>query len=218
MPIREEIEQLLRDPRIWQARSGAAPVRAAVATGWPPLDRVLGGGWPSGQLTELLADGCGAGETRLLLPALARLLRPAAPAAAASGGWGVLVAPPHVPYAPAWRSAGVDLARLLVVHARRDLDVLWAMEQALRSQTCAAAVGWSQAASYGALRRLQLAAEESGAWVVLFRPACERVRRSPASLRIELVRHPHDERLGLHVMRRRGGAAVTTSVDVGAPA
>lgn len=213
MVVRERIEQLLRDPRIWPARGTACAARAVVVTGWPSLDRALGGGWPLGQLTELLVDGSGAGEFTLLLPALARLLQPS-PDGTEPGGWAALVAPPHVPYAPALRRAGVDLARLLVVQARREPDVLWAMEQALRPRSCAAVVGWSQAAGSSALRRLQLAAEESGAWVVLLRPAHRQRQRSPAPLRIGLRRGPQGQRLDLHVIRRRGGVPVTTGVDV----
>jgi hypothetical protein len=36
------------------------------------------------------------------------------------------------------------------------------------------------------LRRLQLAAEDQGCWVLLFRPASARLQRSPAALRIHL--------------------------------
>jgi protein ImuA len=206
-----QIDQLLRDPRIWQAGRSSAAACAAITTGWLPLDRALGGGWPLGQLTELLMDLNGVGELTLLLPALARLTRQQG----APAGWGALIAPPYIPYAPALRRAGVDLSKLLVVHARQDMDTLWAMEQALHSRTCAVVVGWSQAADDASLRRLQLAAEASGSWVVLFRPSHLRSTRSPAPLRIHLVRHQDGDRLSLHITKRRGGPPAMAGVDVG---
>ena len=51
----------------------SAPVAARVPTGFPALDQLLGGGWPTGTLTELLVSGQGSGELGLLSPALARL-------------------------------------------------------------------------------------------------------------------------------------------------
>ena len=216
MALHGQIDQLLRDSRIWQAgrsSANACATCARVATGWLALDRALGGGWPLGQLTELLIDLHGVGELTLLLPALGRLTRQH-DGQGAPAGWGALIAPPYIPYAPALRHAGVDLSRLLVVHARQDMDTLWAMEQALRSRTCAVVVGWLQAADDTSLRRLQLAAEASGSWAVLFRPSHLRATRSPAPLRIHLVQHQDGGRLSLNITRRRGGAPAMTGVDV----
>ena len=46
---------------------------------------------------------------------------------------------------------------------------LWAMEQALRSGACSAVLGWAAPCELQALRRLQLAAEQSRCLAVLFR-------------------------------------------------
>lgn len=210
MPARDPLEQLLQDPRIWQA-GRPARVGATLATGWPELDRVLGGGWPLGQLTELLVEACGLGELSLLMPALAGLTRPP-PQPGAEPRWVALVAPPHLPYAPPLAHAGLDLARVLVVHARRDMDTLWAIEQALQSQTCAAVLGWPATGDEGALRRLQLAAEASGAWTVLFRDARFQAASSPAPLRIRVARGAAPGQLALDVLKRRGGPPATAGV------
>jgi cell division inhibitor SulA/protein ImuA len=45
--------------------------------------------------------------------------------------WAALVSPPYIPYAPALARAGIDLTKLLMVHSRREMDTLWAIEQAL---------------------------------------------------------------------------------------
>ena len=214
MASRGEIDRLLRDSRIWQAGRAAAAAGATVATGWPQLDHALGGGWPLGQLTEFLLDAYGVGEFTLLLPALCMLASQHAQRGEPLK-WVTLIAPPYMPYAPALARSGIDLSSLLVVHSRRDMDTLWAMEQALRSQTCAAVAGWSQSADEAPLRRLQLAAETADAWAVLFRPAHLRSSRSPAPLRIHLAWERAGNRLMLDILKRRGGPPVQTGVDVG---
>lgn len=214
MASQSQIDQLLQDPRIWQGGRVAAATCATVSTGWPRLDHALGGGWPLGQLIELLIDAHGVGELTLLLPALGMLTsqqwQQDAPLK-----WVTLVSPPYIPYAPALARSGIDLYRLLVVHSRQDMDTLWAMEQTLHSQTCAAVLGWSEIADEAPLRRLQLAAEASNSWVVLFRPSSLRSSRSPAPLRIHLAWEQGGNRLMLGVLKRRGGPPVMAGVDIG---
>jgi hypothetical protein len=202
--------QLLEDPRLWRAARPPAVAAQCLDTGWASLNELLGGGWPPGQLTELQVSAPGAGELGLLLPALARLTRASAVAAALR--WVALIAPPYLPYAPALAQAGVDLARLLLVRVRRDRtgaarerDTLWAFEQALHSASCAAVIGWADSVTPTALRRLQLAAEGSGAWVVLVRSDGCCGLPSPAPLRLRLTRGSTASRLRLEVLKRRGG-------------
>src|SRR5512139_1676876 len=61
---------------IWRADERPADEAAGpvLTSGFAELDRELpGGGWPQGQLTELLLDDAGIGELSLLAPALAQL-------------------------------------------------------------------------------------------------------------------------------------------------
>jgi cell division inhibitor SulA/protein ImuA len=206
------IEQLLQDPRLWQAGRSSSLAQPALATGWPGLDQALGGGWPCGQLTELLIDAHGIGELSLLLPALAAAS--ARDDRQGTPGWITLVSPPHVPYAPALARCGLELSRLLVVHSKRDIDTLWAVEQAVHAGTCAAVVGWSAILDEGALRRLQLAAEASGTWTVLVRPSRLRATRSPAPLRVCLRREGMAHRLVVEILKRRGGPPATVTLDI----
>ena len=78
---------------------------------------------------------------------------------------------------------GVKLSRLMLVRTTSAEDSLWACEQALRSQTCGAALAWLDRVHERALRRLQLAAETGGASLLLFRPA-RAAPASPAALRL----------------------------------
>lgn len=65
-------------------------------------------------------------------------------------------------YGPGLAAFGLAAERLIVVRARRPADVLWAMEEALRSGVPAAVLGEAVAVEPIAARRLQLAAEAGG--------------------------------------------------------
>jgi len=204
MSRRHRLEQLLRNPRIWKAGQGVRR-QQTLPTGFTGLDAALSGGWPVGQLIELLVDPYGIGELRLLMPALAGL----------TGKWIVLIAPPYIPYAPAFAEQGLNMSRLLVVRCRRQVDTLWAIEQALHSTTCAALLAWSDGADECSLRRLQLAAEAHGACLlVLFRSLRLRRQRSPAALRIQL-RPAAAGAIELQVFKNRGGSPATVVVSIG---
>lgn len=195
-PHEHPLYELLHHPRIWRgcARDGAG---ATIATGHAELDACLpGGGWPAASLSEILLDLPGRGELRLLLPALARLCGDD------DGRRLIWVAPPWVPYAPALEAAGLDLARLLIVHAASEAEVLWATEQSLRSGSCAAVLSWTRCRDASGLRRLQLAAAEGDTFGVLFRPASVRAGFSPAALRLAVGNC--DEGLAIEIIKSRG--------------
>jgi hypothetical protein len=171
------LSQVMQRVDIW--RGGEAPAAiSAVPSGFAELDAKLpGGGFPLGALTEVLSSRTGIGELSLVLRAAAALTRER---------WLVLIAPPHIPYAPALVRAKIDLARVLVVHARQYTDTLWAVEQALRAGTCGAVLAWPSQADFKWLRRLQLAAEGSEALCALFMSSRYMTTASPAALRLAL--------------------------------
>lgn len=180
---------------------GKAATAAVIPTGFPDLDRALpGGGWPLGAITEILVDGYGIGELGLLMPALEALTKedPAKPKQ-----WVAWIAPPFIPYAPALQQHGVNIDRLLMIHPAGGKSRLWAIEQAVRSGSSAGVLAWVAAADDVILRRLQLAAEEQGCWVLLFRPADARWQRSPAALRVHLSQAQAATRV--EIVKCRGG-------------
>ena len=73
------------------------------------------------------------------------------------------------PYAPAL-ARWFDPARLLLVTARRDDEVFWAMEEGLRCPGIAAVLGETRSVDATAGRRLSLAAEKHGVPALLLRP------------------------------------------------
>jgi cell division inhibitor SulA len=193
--MKPAVAELLHNPLVWRG-DGKARVEHAVASGFAELDRELpGGGWPQGSLTELLVDHEGIGELRLLLPALGRLAR--------SGAWIALVAPPHLPYAPAFAGAGIDPARVAVVDAGAEKDRWWAAEQVVRADSAAVILFWPQSISDARLRRLAVAAQDTSMLAFLITDSARAASPSPAPLRIALS--PDGGELRLDVFKRRGG-------------
>lgn len=202
----DALEELLQsNPRLWRGRSGAAGLQG-LASGYPELDRYLpGGGWPPQALTEILLEHCGAGELRILMPALARLSQ--AGNEWDSPGWIAWIAPPFQPYPPALAQWGIDLSRVLIVRPREKSETLWAAEQALSCGNCAAVLLWTDVLSDTAGRRLQLAAEKGKSWAIAFRPLSARTQSSAAALRILLS--TNRQGTAFSILKNRGGQPVT---------
>ena len=173
-----------------------------LSSGYSALDAVLpGGGWPRGALVELMHARRGIGELALVLPALAALT--------AQDEWVALQAPPQPVFAPAWRAAGVQLSRLIVVDALPEMtrlatgDTLWAAEQILRAGSVGAALLWLPRGTTAAqLRRLQVAAEAGGTLAFLMQDESRLAAASPAPLRLRL--EAQDDGLVVHLIKRRG--------------
>lgn len=198
------IDALLHARRVWKGRPAGLPP-SAQPTGHPALDAALPtGGWPEAALTELLIPVDGVGELQLLWPMLARLSRAEARV--------VLVAPPYLPFAPAWQAAGIDLRWLQVVEAATPRDALWAAEQCLRSGSCGAVLCWPRQADDRALRRLQVAAESGRTLAFAYRPLHAARNPSPAALRIAIDARPAQ----LRVLKCRGGAAPAAPLPLAA--
>jgi cell division inhibitor SulA/protein ImuA len=173
------LSALLKRPDVWRGGETARVAVPSIPTGFAQLDDLLpGGGWPRGALTEIRYEGEGIGELSLLAPALARLSR--------QDLWLAFVAPPYLPYAPALAAVGIDLARVVMIRPAKSGDILWAMEQALRSGSCSAVLAWPPFLTERAARRLQLAAEAGGGWGMYFSSATPATAPSPAALRLAL--------------------------------
>ena len=195
-------------PALWRAHQVARPSGVVLSSGHAELDTQLpGGGWPARVLTELLLPHAGVGELRLLAPALAALQR-----RQRAVMW---FDPPAAPCAWALGALGLDARQFVVVRSRGGargrarerlpaVDVLWALEQALKSGHLGAALAWLPARlPADALRRLQLAAQAHDGPVFLLRDAQERTRPSAAPLRL-LLASAGPDRLRLTLLKRRG--------------
>ena len=174
---RERNRKLLEDCEPWRLEALRARIRllergAGRADGeglvldLPPLDAVLpAGGLPLAALHEIAPgkpdwdDGPVTGFCLALLVRLA-VRRPGPVLWLASGG---------DLYAPGLAAFGFDPTRLIEGRARGDGEVLWAMEEGLRSGALAAVVAEVAELEATAARRLQLAAEAGGVPAFLLR-------------------------------------------------
>jgi cell division inhibitor SulA/protein ImuA len=202
---------VLERPDIWRGNALAVLPAPTLSSGFAELDAELpGGGWPRGQLIELLYAEEGIGEFSLLMPALSSLT--------ASGKRVVLVLPPgstNQPHAPGWAAAGVELSQLIVLRPANARDALWATVESLRCTGVAATLSWPDAgatrrgrpadALSNSLRRLQTAAGEGGSCGFVLRPAACAAQTSPAPLRLLLKADALQLRVEL--IKRRGPPA-----------
>jgi hypothetical protein len=114
----------------------------------------------------------------------------------------------YPPAAAAWR---LDLTGVIVVHPDNDKDEQWALDQALRCEHTAAVLAWPRRLEGRTFRRLQLAAEASGAVGFFVRPMAAQREPSWADVRLTVAPRasPGQEpsrgwRLGVRLLRCRG--------------
>lgn len=180
---RPDLARLRRRVRRLEHGRGDAGV---LPTGAALLDAALpGGGLARGALHELIAAP--------VLDARGRPFPGAPSEAAVAGLCAAFLARAAGPvlwcrpgpqlYAPGLAGLGLDLRDLVVVRGRGDVDLLWAMEEALRSGAVRAVAGEVREPEPLALRRLQLAAEDGGGLALLLRPAGAKKIGGPAATR-----------------------------------
>ena len=139
-------------------RPEARAAEGRLSTGLPSVDAYLGtAATPLGAVHEIAGHGGDEEQGAAGAAFLALSLKASAPT-----GWIAWVTQEGDLYAPGLAAFGLDLRRLILVSARRDAEVCWALEEALRSRSLCAVVGEIGAVTLTATRRLQLAAEQAG--------------------------------------------------------
>ncbi|WP_149538118.1 ImuA family protein [Siccirubricoccus phaeus] len=180
----------------------SAPAGEAVPL-CPAIDQALPwGGLARAALHEVLAaePGAAAGFCALLL--------------ARSRGSVLWIAPEPDAWPPGLARFGLSPAELVLVQARRQVDGLWAMEEALRCPGVAGALlALPGEVDLTAARRLQLAAEAGGGLGLLLRPDAAEAAASVALTRWRVgalagaggAHDLGDPRWSLELLRCRGG-------------
>jgi protein ImuA len=183
------IEELRQRLRRLEKPPGLADGPAALPLGAPAVDAVLGGGLMRGALHEIAAAGEAhvAAASGFVLGVAALVISGRHEAANPRG----LTAAPRndsfccwiaedmatlesgAPYGPGLDGFGLAPERLVTVAVAQRRDLLWAMEEALRCRAVACVIGEMRhgALDMVAVRRLSLAAAESGALALMLRAA-----------------------------------------------
>lgn len=165
-----------------------------IPTGLERLDAALpGGGVPNGAMTEIYSEAPGVGALTLALRIAASALfagrsipnrqsaidnRQLSASIIFLDAWGDF-------YPPAVEGFGIDPESLVVIRGVSQRDAFWAVDQCLRCSTVAAVIAPLSRLDERESRRLQLAAESSGAVGLLLRSGQPR-GRSFAAVRLLL--------------------------------
>jgi protein ImuA len=156
--------------RVRRIEQPTATMHGVLPFGVAAIDRALpGGGLARGALHEILGAGGDEEDGALAAAFAAGIVARLAPAEGGIVLW--CLARPDL-YGPGLAVQRLDPARLVMVRAARDAELLWAMEEGLRSSGIAAVVGEVGNLPDVASRRLQLAAERSGITVFVLRRWC----------------------------------------------
>jgi len=170
--------------RIERQSLGAGVSERAAALGAPAIDASLGGGLALGALHDIAAADVGAGLG--LVAALAARLVAATQARAAGATvlWCLPLAGLYETgnlHAPGFAGIGLDPSRFLVARGRRDVDILWAMEEGLRVPALAAVIGDVRKLDLVHSQRLALAARRSGVAALIVRPGLGAAMAEPSA-------------------------------------
>jgi cell division inhibitor SulA len=191
------LDQLFSQGHIWQChRGGHTPV---VDTGFELLNHYLpGGGWPTDGVTEILYPNFGIGELSLLLPCLRQLSE--------KEHWQAWVAPPWQPNAAALAAVGIDIRTVLLITPSLNRDILWALEESLKSGAVSAVLGWPQQITPPQARRLQMCAAQYQVPCFLFKqqPLTQPSQATPCTLRLQL-RPLSNHSLEIDILKQRQG-------------
>jgi protein ImuA len=78
-----------------------------------------------------------------------------------NGGAGIWIGSSRTLFPPALRAYGIEPDKIIFIDLKKEKDVLWAMEEALKCDGLAAVIGEIPEISFAASRRLQLTVEQS---------------------------------------------------------
>ena len=197
------LAEILREyPDIWLGSSKSTnPQQNLLSTGYSPLDQHLNdSGWPQTGLIEVFASLLGIGEIRLFTPALKELIN--------NKKTIVWINPPFIPYPLALSDSGLKEGSQLIVFARNQKDLLWAIEASCANEKTGAVLAWTKKITLSAKhsRRLQLSAKSAGTLCCLFRATSMQHEASMSELKIALSPSKNFGFLTIDIIKHRGGS------------
>ena len=111
--------------------------------------------FPLGAVHELIADGAedATATFGFIAGILASIMR--------SSGAAIWICASQYVFPPALKSFGIRPDNIIFIYLKKEKEILWAMEEALKCKGLSAVIGEVQDLSFTASRRLQLAIEQS---------------------------------------------------------
>lgn len=190
--MHELIENLKDQRLIWQ---GQQPQKqhSTISTGFPILDQKLDGGFPVHGVIEIESQSS-IGELRLMLPHIQH---------SASERLIVFINPPGLISAEFFSAQNIDLAHILVISPKSDLEALWTAEQCLKSGACHSVFLWGVELEIHQTKRLQVASETGKCLQFIFKSTSQDKISLPVSLSMKLT--PHQSGLEVTIIKRKGG-------------
>ena len=145
----------------------------------PALEGLLpSGGWPKGEIVEIIAPDEHTDVMPLVIPALVP--------PGLQDRWLGLVAPPYLPRASLLSAPGVDATRILQINPHTGRSGLWTLEQMLGSGNFSIVMAWPACDTELMARRLQRAAIAGNTLGILFRTGKHSKPASRIGLRLKL--------------------------------
>jgi len=175
------LAQLHDSHQIWHGNNHHL-ISDSITTGDTGLDDYLHGGWPEASVIELQSIN-GIGELRLLMPYLA--------SQAQSTRLVAFIAPPSQLGSQMLASNELDTSQVLVLYSQRDNDILWSVEQCLKSGCVGVIVLWHQQFTSAQIKRFKLAAEQGQASLIIIRHQPNLSLCLPVQLSLSLAPHQH---------------------------
>lgn len=198
------LQELLNTGKIWRASGTDSQQASEYPSGFTQLDeRLQTNGWPTGGVIEILHEQHGIGELNLLMPLIAKLSQ--------DEHYCAWIAPPYRIQALALLQHHISLPQQLIIEPETHKDLLWSLEECIRSQAVKLILAWTNTLRGEQVRRLQLLASEHQVCCFLF--LAQGSENTPCALRLHLSPTDH-ETLQIVILRQKQGMAGASSFRV----
>ena len=196
--MHQNIEKLLTKQLVWRGQGSPKEIQPKITSDFPRLDQAIGG-WSYGTIVELIHQEHGNGEISLIIPLIKKISN-------AKDTWIVLVDPPYIPYAPSFVANNIDLSKILIIEPKKQKESIWAMEQALGTNTCSIVIGWPKAITEQIIRKFKMAARRGNTiGFYLVKPNITlknssvsykiQVSGKPSNIEVTILKTPSDKKI-----------------------
>lgn len=179
---------------LWQANHTQS-IANVLHSGFKELDIALQGGFPEYGVIDIRSQ-LGIGELRLLLPSILTRQQQRQTELL------TFVAPPMSINSEMLAEFGFTLEQVMVVQPSLNKQVLWSVEQSLKSGCCHSVILWHVSLSVTQVKRLQLAAEKGHCLLFIIRQPQQEHISLPVTLGMSLS--PSKVGIQAQITKRKG--------------